>query len=567
MTAERKASTKGFESAGALGLAHAPTPIYISEEALSIHQIEPDPDNPRTSLSFSTHTKGEARNFNPALNALDWDLKESIDQHGIIEPLVVRFHVQTVAGKNIYRIVCGHRRYAAAKYLGMETVPCRIGNLTADAAREIQMIENLQRQDLSAVEEARQVREMIDKHGYTAESLGKKLGKHKSWVYARVKLANLPELAAKCLAAGKIGEQVALLIARIPGGKSREAAAKEICGTEQWKYENGKNFKVVEPMTFVHAKYHIEHHYSRELKGCEFDTKDAALVKAAGACDVCPKRTGNIPEHSGARADVCTDPECFSSKTESFRFAKLAELRQKFTVLTKEEGAELMPYGKLLFNSKYVDLDEKNNVDPKRGTWRKALGPDLVPIIAQDDERKIHYLVLRSDAEKTLTKLGITESSDTDTYQSRNRAFQKKLDEQAALSAKVDRVIFDKVADAMQMRALTSTPTVIADMVRLLIEKAIMDLSFDSFLELRGIPKDSGSLGCDRFPEYLKELKPAQFGELIAQVIALDYSLNLSRFTPKWLKFDRGAIQKQIKGESNGKAEAGKPAESKKSGK
>jgi ParB/RepB/Spo0J family partition protein len=541
MTAERKATTKGFESAGAVGIATVRSTLYTDYD-IPLGLIDPDLDNPR---------KGK---FDPATNPADQELVDSVDQHGIIEPLIVRSMFNNTNAR--YPIVCGHRRYAAAKYLELETVPCRIGNLTADAAREIQMVENLQRKDLSVVEEARALLEMLAEHGYTAETLGKKLGKHKSWVYGRVKLANLPELAAQSLDAGTIGEQVALLIARIPGEKSRAQAAKEICQAEIW--ENGT--KAIQPMTFVRAKSHIEYNYSRELKGCEFDTKDPGLVKAAGACGACPKRTGNIPD-SGARADVCTDPECFSTKTEAFRSAKLAEFRrQKFQVLTKEEGAKLMPYGgRLEWGSKYVDLNTTNDADPKKGTWNKLVGQNVVHVIAQDKQGKIHHLALKKDAEVELKKLGVP----PDPWAAKRLQCNKEREESVAIRAQVDKYIFEQATKRYKSAGAQFQEGIPINLVRALIESASMSLSLESLLELRGCKTARDAYRPGTYAKYLKTLKPGDIGLFVAQLIAFDRDMADSEMVPKWLKFDQVKIEQQIKGEStNGKAKAGKSKKS-----
>ncbi|MCU0483109.1 MAG: ParB/RepB/Spo0J family partition protein, partial [Chloroflexi bacterium] len=98
-----------------------------------IDRIEPNPENPR--LSFEE-------------GALE-ELAASIKEHGVLQPILVR-----PLGPNLYQLVAGERRWRAARQAGMETIPALIEELDDDAALEIAIVENLQREDLSPLEEA-----------------------------------------------------------------------------------------------------------------------------------------------------------------------------------------------------------------------------------------------------------------------------------------------------------------------------------------------------------------------------------------------------------------------------
>ena len=100
------------------------------------------------------------------------ELAESISQHGLLQPLLVR--PLTLGG---YQIVAGERRYRASRMAGLTEVPVIIKELTDTETMEIALIENLQREDLSPVEEALGYKALIDEHGFSQEEVAKSVGK------------------------------------------------------------------------------------------------------------------------------------------------------------------------------------------------------------------------------------------------------------------------------------------------------------------------------------------------------------------------------------------------------
>ncbi|OZM56573.1 chromosome partitioning protein ParB [Lottiidibacillus patelloidae] len=124
------------------------------------------------------------------------ELKESILQHGIIQPLIVR---KSIRG---YEIVAGERRFRASKEAGLQTVPVVIKEFTEDEMREIALIENLQRENLNAIEEAEAYQAIMDASGLTQEELAKRLGKSRPYIANHLRLINLPA-AVKALLSDK----------------------------------------------------------------------------------------------------------------------------------------------------------------------------------------------------------------------------------------------------------------------------------------------------------------------------------------------------------------------------
>lgn len=128
---------------------------------------------------------------NPRKHFADGDLEDltrSIRDKGLLQPLVVRQHAN-----GEYEIVAGERRWRAAQRAGVHEVPVLIRNLTDAEALEIALIENIQRADLNALEEARAYQQLMDQFSYTQQQLADSVGKSRSHVANTIRLLTLPE--------------------------------------------------------------------------------------------------------------------------------------------------------------------------------------------------------------------------------------------------------------------------------------------------------------------------------------------------------------------------------------
>ena len=237
------------------------------------------------------------------------ELAQSILTQGIIEPLIVR---KNPRGKG-FEIVAGERRWTAAKVAKLSTAPCIERDLDDNAARKIQIIENLQREGLHPVEEAKGYADLLaqkDAKGQpvnTIESIAKEIGKSAAFVYGRLKLLKMPKVALEASFIDKLSASNALFIARIPDPKLAYKASLEVLdpygtgdGPEREKRALDPE---IEPMSYRKAKEHIQTNYMVRLKGAPFDQEDAELVPAelvdgerrcGGKCSDCPLRTGNM---------------------------------------------------------------------------------------------------------------------------------------------------------------------------------------------------------------------------------------------------------------------------------
>lgn len=159
--------------------------VDLSEETveeIKISDLRPNPYQPRK--QFDDESLAE--------------LKESIIQHGILQPIIVR---KSLKG---YDIVAGERRYRAAKLAGKETVPAIVRDLSESLMREIALLENLQREDLSPLEEALAYDSLLKHLDLTQEQLAKQLGKSRPHIANHLRLLTLPESIQNLIAEGTL---------------------------------------------------------------------------------------------------------------------------------------------------------------------------------------------------------------------------------------------------------------------------------------------------------------------------------------------------------------------------
>jgi len=129
------------------------------------------------------------------------ELAQTISEHGIIQPIVVRKVGDT------YELIAGERRWRATTKLGFETIPAIIRELSDQQAASVALIENLQREGLTPIEEAIAYQQLLELHGLTQESLAQRLGKGQSTIANKLRLLNLPQPVQESLMQRKISER------------------------------------------------------------------------------------------------------------------------------------------------------------------------------------------------------------------------------------------------------------------------------------------------------------------------------------------------------------------------
>lgn len=154
-----------------------------STVTLKLSEIEPNKNQPR-------------QDFDETALA---ELAESISKHGLLQPILVR----PIIGGG-YQIVAGERRYRASRMAGLSEVPVIIRELSESETMEIALIENLQRENLTPIEEAVGYRTLMDEHGFSQEEVSKAVGKSRSAVANSLRLLKLPEDILKMVSDGVI---------------------------------------------------------------------------------------------------------------------------------------------------------------------------------------------------------------------------------------------------------------------------------------------------------------------------------------------------------------------------
>lgn len=279
------------------------------------------------------------------------ELQATIEKNGIQTPLIVRqfpansYHaaedVDLVAAGELYEIVAGHRRFEIAKRLDLQFVPCIVRELTDDQAREIGLLDNLQREDVPALEEADAYEELRQTLG-TPAAIAARVGKDVSYVAKRLQLVALGALPRRALAERLVTINHALLLARLGAEEQDEnlkwalnvnAGKKESCESviEQRIKERDRDgrYGYWEPQSVLSLKNHIEQHVGRKLSRAPWDLDDGELFPSAGACSGCLANTqANSDLFGDLKLDegTCEDGACFESKRVALVNIRCAEV-------------------------------------------------------------------------------------------------------------------------------------------------------------------------------------------------------------------------------------------------
>jgi len=149
------------------------------------------------------------------------ELSESIKQFGVIQPLLVKKQGP------IYEIIAGERRFRAAKLAGLTEVPVLVRSYDEKLSREVSIIENIQREDLNAVEEALAYQGLISEYDLSQEELAERLSKKRTTITNSLRLLKLEEEILNYIREGKLKEGHGRALLAIPEGKKRLALARE----------------------------------------------------------------------------------------------------------------------------------------------------------------------------------------------------------------------------------------------------------------------------------------------------------------------------------------------------
>ncbi|HTW46170.1 MAG TPA: ParB/RepB/Spo0J family partition protein [Acidobacteriaceae bacterium] len=284
------------------------------------------------------------------------ELAANFTTQGIVQPLIVR---AIEDGK--YEIVAGSRRFRAAQLAELKDVPVIVRVLSDAAVRELQLTENLLREDVHPYEEALALQGLLQLEGthYDVASIAARLGKSPAYITTRIRLTELAPSIAEAFLADEIGVGHALEIAKLP--QDQQPKALDAAFRSVWN--GGTQSRVVLPLRDFTAW--IQQNILLSLDSVPFDKKDATLVPEAGSCAECPKRTGFNTLLFGdmSQRDQCTDGACLNHKLARF-VERQIEAKPKLVQITTSRV--LQTDSAILPRTRYVALQLTNPAKSKQ---------------------------------------------------------------------------------------------------------------------------------------------------------------------------------------------------------
>lgn len=173
---------------------------------VEISKILPNPDQPR---SLFNEFRIE-------------ELANSIRENGILEPLIVKRKGE------LFELICGERRLKAAQMLGLQKVPVVVKDIADESLLELALIENIQREDLNPLEEARAYLRLVEERGHTQEEIAKRVGKDRATIANALRLLRLPDEIRELLLAGMLTQGHARALLALPTESLQKSLAKRI---------------------------------------------------------------------------------------------------------------------------------------------------------------------------------------------------------------------------------------------------------------------------------------------------------------------------------------------------
>lgn len=224
-----------------------------SRKTLGIGQLIPNPDQPRTHFDAG------------AIN----ELADSIRQHGLIQPILVR---PMPSNPDMYEIIAGERRWRASQKAQLHEVPVIIRDMDDAQVLQVALIENLLRQDLNGIEEAKGYQRLMDDYGFSAEDAGRAVSRSRSHVANMIRLLSLPESVQNMVVGGALssGHARALIGAENPALLAQEVASK------------GLSVRQTEKMAADNAGRAIKHRSDKKNAPTFKDPNILALEKDLG---------------------------------------------------------------------------------------------------------------------------------------------------------------------------------------------------------------------------------------------------------------------------------------------
>lgn len=251
---------------------------------------------------------------------------ESIRKNGVLQSILVRPGAGAISE---YEIIAGERRWKGAQEAGLVEIECRVVQADDAQAQELTLIENFDRDDLTPLEVAQRIAELLAIHHGDVREVAARVGRSRAFVASRRALAGL-DMSLFGKDAAEMPISCLELIAKLPPNVQQDLAKE--------------NHWVLQDYSRLHR---MIVGMSKGIAGAPWDSDDETLLPVAGACANCPKRSGADPDLFGdlkgmSKADKCLDADCYKSKQAAFTLRQETELRAKHPDLLRV--AERIPY-------------------------------------------------------------------------------------------------------------------------------------------------------------------------------------------------------------------------------
>jgi ParB/RepB/Spo0J family partition protein len=243
------------------------------------------------------------------------ELVASVKLNGILQPILLRPSPPAAKHKKRFEMIFGHRRILAGRIAGLAQIPAQIKEVADDQILIHQVTENLQRKDVHPMDEAIAFKSLIDKRAMTIENVAALAAKSIPFVTQRLKLNDLiPELQ-KDFKRNKFSIAHALEFCRISPDDQKKAMKSNKNGNDGYD-------------TVKRLQWHIQNEVVHNLSKAPWKKDDTTLVPAAGACKVCPKRSGANRSLFGdiLADDRCFDGSCYDKKMDAWMAVRIAEV-------------------------------------------------------------------------------------------------------------------------------------------------------------------------------------------------------------------------------------------------
>lgn len=237
-----------------------------------------------------------------------YELAGSIKQQGVLQPITVR----PIADTDRYEIVFGERRYRASVMAEMEDIPAIVSELTDEAAEEMAITENLQRKDVTPIEEANAYQRMIETGRHTVQTLAVLFGKNENYIRTRLKFtALIPEIAT-LLETDELTISVATEICRYGEDIQKEVYEKHL--------QDGNAYNSWRGLKAADVAKRIESNYTTDLRYYSFDKTE---------CATCAHNTNNLLLFCDGGCGHCANRTCLTEMNASFLMEKAVQIMQQ----------------------------------------------------------------------------------------------------------------------------------------------------------------------------------------------------------------------------------------------